>query len=81
MIQRSETCFVEHCLRFCERVDSCRRQALQTGNPMILGEDVVQLLASMSLPRALEIIEGATPGSDMERDFVQRVARVRAYEV
>lgn len=60
------------CLSFCELADRCRDEALSNGLPAALGDDLARFLGSLSLHRALALLDGAPCESDAERDFLRR---------
>jgi hypothetical protein len=65
--------FSEKCLTFCDRVVSCRAKALAAGEPVVLGRDVARFLGAITLTRATELIKGAKPSGNAEKDLVRRV--------
>jgi hypothetical protein len=70
------THYCENCVAFCDRADSCRDIALKAGSAAVLGDDVVRFLGNVSLPRAIELMEGSEPLNDVERDLARRMAHV-----
>ncbi len=62
----------DHCLSFCELADHCRADALAKGLPAALGDDLARFLGSVTLHRALELLNGAPVAHDAERDFLRR---------
>lgn len=67
------TSFADACLSFCERADACYAKALAAGDGAVLGDDVAQFLNGLSLHRADELMSGARPRNDIERDFKDRM--------
>ena len=67
----------ETCLAFCDRAVICRRKALESGNAAVLGRDVARFLGLTSLPRAVDLLNGARPVSAAERDLVRRIHDAR----
>ncbi len=68
----AKTSYREECLAFCDRAQGCWRQALAAGEPVVLGSDVERFLGTVKLGRALELMAGAPPTSDSERDVLRR---------
>jgi hypothetical protein len=74
----ADTHYCESCVAFCDRADVCRAVALKTGSAGVLGDDVARFLGRTPLPRALELMEGAKPADDVERDLARRIVNVEA---
>jgi hypothetical protein len=74
----ADTHYCENCLSFCDRADVCRAAALHTGSATALGDDVARFLGRIALSRALELMEGAEPADDVERDLARRILDVEA---
>lgn len=72
-VVEAKTEFGEICLSFCDRAAICRQKALEAGNAAVLGHDMARFLGATSLPRAVELLEGAKPKSDAEHDLVRRI--------
>jgi hypothetical protein len=73
----AKTRFDETCISFCDRAAICRRKALEAGNAAVLGHDMARFLGATSLPRAVELLNGAKPTSDAEGDLVRRFEDAR----
>ena len=73
MVLAAPTSFADACLSFCERAPSCYARALAEGDGAALGDDVGRFLNGLSLHRADELIGGARPRNDIERDFLRRM--------
>ena len=73
MVLAAPTSFADACLSFCERAPSCYARALAEGDGAALGDDVSRFLNGLSLHRADELIGGARPRNDIERDFLRRM--------
>lgn len=73
MVLAAPTSFADACLSFCERADACYAKALAAGDGAVLGDDVAQFLNGLSLHRADELMSGARPRNDVERDFKDRM--------
>lgn len=74
VIREARTDYSSKCLRFCELADLCHQQAIDEGKPSALGEDMSRFLGTLTLPRALELLDGATPENAVEVDFVRRAS-------
>ncbi len=72
-VAEADTEFDETCLSFCDRAAVCRQKALDAGNAAVLGRDVARFLGLISLPRAVELLSGAKPRDDAERDLIRRI--------
>jgi hypothetical protein len=73
MVLAAPTAFADACLSFCERAPSCYEKALKMGNGAALGDDVDRFLNGLSLHRADELMGGARPRNEIERDFLRRM--------
>lgn len=62
--------YEESCVRFCDRASGCFARAVQSGNPAILGDDVARLTGTISLDRVRELLHGAKPQTQAERELV-----------
>ena len=74
LVLDAPTSFQDSCIAFCERADACYQKALQNGDGVALGNDVQRFLNGLSLHRADELMSGARPRNDAERDLVKRLA-------
>ena len=70
--------YCEACVSFCDRADVCRSRALASGDPAVLGDDVARFLGAVSLPRTIELMNGATPATPAESDLSRRVRELEA---
>lgn len=68
------TSYESACIAFCDRAPTCFKRALEAGDPVILGEDVARLLGSVSLTRAMELLDGDKPRSAAEEDVARQFA-------
>lgn len=73
VVLRAPTAFGDQCLSFCERADACFDRALRDGDGAILGDDVARFLNGLPLDRADELLGGARPRTEAERDFLHRM--------
>lgn len=72
-VKAGETAYRPGCLDFCDRAAGCRKAAEEAGDPAVLGEDVKRFLGATRLPRALELLRGAEPVNDTERELAERL--------
>lgn len=73
MVLAAPTAFADACLSFCERADACYAKALAAGDGSTLGDDVARFLNGLSVHRADELLGGARPRNEIERDFLRRM--------
>jgi hypothetical protein len=66
-VRSAATAYESACISFCDRAATCFKRALDTGDSVVLGEDVARFLGSISLGRAMELLDGAKPANDAER--------------
>ena len=66
------TAYESACIGFCDRASTCFKRAMDDGNATILGEDVARFLGSVSLTRAMELLDGDKPHTAAERDLASR---------
>ena len=76
-IRSSPTNYCEGCLSFCDRAATCHAKALKDGDATVLGDDVSHFLGTISLHRALELMDGVKPANDAEKDLVMRIEDLR----
>jgi hypothetical protein len=69
-VRIAPTAYESACISFCDRAATCFKNALDAGDATILGEDVARFLGSVNLTRAMELLDGAKPTSDAERDVL-----------
>jgi hypothetical protein len=72
----AETNYCEACVAFCDRADICRDFALKAGSAAVLGDDVARFLGPVTLTRALELMQGATPADAVEQDLARRIGQL-----
>jgi hypothetical protein len=60
------------------RADICRDFALKAGSAAVLGDDVARFLGPVTLPRALELMQGATPADAVEQDLARRIGQLES---
>lgn len=73
-VQHAATDYSEACLSFCDRAAKCHLDALDAGNPAVLGDNVVRFLGEVDLHRAMELLDGSTPSGAAEEDLMRRIA-------
>lgn len=79
-IQRVESAAVSYrpdCISFCDRAEYCRHQAEGCGDGKVLGVEVARFLAGVDLDRAIELMDGAEPGNDVEQDLIARIREAK----
>jgi len=69
-ILKADTHYCEACLSFCDLAARCHKAAFESGSPSILGDSMVQLLGGANLHRVMELLDGAPPRDDREREMV-----------
>jgi len=72
-LAHSQTEYKETCWSFCDLAPRCQDLAIADDRPIVLGVDASKLLGTMSVTRALEILNGAAPESDIELDVQQQL--------
>lgn len=78
LVQRvvdAETDYSESCLSFCDLAPRCHRQALAAADPVVLGDEVKRLLGTSTIDRGIELLNGALPVSDRERDLQRQLTQ------
>ncbi|MCC6176118.1 MAG: hypothetical protein IT305_12500 [Chloroflexi bacterium] len=70
----------ESCREHCSLWQACRRQAAASGDPSVLGSEVREALAGVSLPRAIELRDGigAPPSGPVELALASRLRAAEA---
>ncbi len=76
-IIKSTKSYSESCLGFCDMAPRCFEQALQSGDPIILGETMKRFLGEINLVRAVELFTGDSPKDETERDLVKRLMQMK----
>lgn len=72
-VLHAATNYCEACLSFCDLAERCHEQAVAVGDPVILGDDVARFVGSLDLDRVCELLDGAAPRDDHERDLIDRI--------
>lgn len=71
-ILKASTAYESACIAFCDRASRCFACALKDGSPVVLGEDVARFLGTVSLTRAMGLLDGETPVTPAEKDLLQQ---------
>jgi len=75
---RAASCaYSEACLSFCDRAPLCYRRALESGDPVVLGEDVARFLGRVGLERVCALLSGAAPRGEAEKELARRLSELR----
>jgi hypothetical protein len=74
LVSNARISFNDSCLSFCERAEICFQKSLENGDGVVLGNDVQRFLNGISLHRCDELMSGAQPESDAERDLLLRLS-------
>ncbi|MFO0756612.1 MAG: hypothetical protein U0359_08985 [Byssovorax sp.] len=71
-VRAAPRAYDEACVSFCELESFCHARALDAGEGAALGRDVARFLGSISLHRAVALLDGARAETAAEEDFVRR---------
>jgi hypothetical protein len=77
-VSRAEYHYCEACVSFCDRASVCRSRALKEGRGSVLGDDVERFLGTVTLMRALALLDGAKPVTEAEADLGRRMQEQEA---
>jgi hypothetical protein len=77
-VRHAPCSYGEACLSFCDRASGCYGRAVGDADPIVLGEDVRRFLGPISLERACELLGGARPSGEAERDVARRMEEIRS---
>jgi hypothetical protein len=77
-VSGAEYHYCEACVSFCDRASVCRARALRDGRGAVLGDDVERFLGTITLLRALELLNGAKPVTEAEADLGRRMREQEA---
>jgi hypothetical protein len=72
-VSSAGTAYSQDCISFCDRAPLCFERALKAEDPLFLGEDVCRFLGTVSLARALAILDGDEPRDRVEVDIARRL--------
>ena len=67
------TVYESACISFCDRASTCFTRALNSGDATVLGEDVARFLGPVNLTRTIELMSGAKPKDQSERDVLAQL--------
>lgn len=73
-VAHSETNFRDSCWGFCELAIRCQDLALSANRPILLGNETARALGSLSLNRAVELLDGATPETEFEHSLAEQLS-------
>jgi hypothetical protein len=76
LVQRvldADTDYSEACLAFCDLAPRCHQRAVDNDDPAILGGEVKRLLGDTTITRAIELLNGADPGTEREVDLQRQL--------
>jgi hypothetical protein len=73
LVLNAATSFQDSCIAFCERAHACYERAMRDGRGVVLGDDVDRFLNGVRLDRAVELLSGQQPASEVESDLVTRL--------
>lgn len=76
LVQQGERQYDERCMSFCERAEKCREMAKDAGDGAVLGSEVARFLGSITLDRAMQLMDGARAKNPAESDLVRRMKEV-----
>lgn len=65
--------YSEVCVSFCDRTEGCHKRALASGDPAVLGDEMVRFLGGVDLSRATALMEGGKPKTLAEADLLRRI--------
>jgi len=72
-VTHAEKNYSEACLGFCDLAPKCHDEALAAADPIVLGDDVRRFVSGISLTRVGELLDGAAPNDETERELVDRI--------
>ena len=76
-IESADVAYRPECVSFCDRAEYCREEAESKGDGNVLGADVGRFLAGVDLNRTIELMGGARPENEVERDLAERIREAR----
>jgi hypothetical protein len=68
-VTHSQTEYRESCWGFCDLAARCQDLAIQEDRAIVLGRDAARLLGTITVQRAIQLMEGATAESDFENSL------------
>ena len=80
-VQHSKTNYRETCWAFCDLAPRCQDQALADKRGVLLGQATGKLLATSTISRAIELLNGAMPESGFEESLKKQLSEANWGEV
>jgi hypothetical protein len=65
-VAHSKTEYRETCWSFCDLAPRCQDLAIKEDRAIVLGSEANKLLGSVTVARAIDLLEGAEPASEIE---------------
>lgn len=72
-VLEAPTTYAETCLAFCDLAPRCHQVALDADDPVVLGDEAKRLLGVTTMSRAIELLNGASPGDQRESDLQRQM--------
>jgi hypothetical protein len=72
-VLHAKTRYSEACLAFCDLAPKCHQEALDASDPVVLGDDVRRFVGGLPLSRIGELLDGAAPVDETERELIDRI--------
>lgn len=72
-VHEASTDYSEACLSFCDLAPRCHARAISVDDPIVLGGEVKRLLGDTTVARAIELVNGANPADERERDLQRQM--------
>ena len=73
-IAHSRTEYRETCWSFCDLAPRCQDVAIMEDRAIVLGSEASKLLGSVTVGRAIELLDGATPHSEVESSLQEQLS-------
>ena len=68
-VAHSRTDYREACWNFCDLAARCQDMAIADDRAIVLGREAARTLGTVTVTRAIELMEGAEPKSDFEKSL------------
>lgn len=68
-VAHSRTEYQESCWGFCDLASRCQDLAIAEDRAIILGRDAARMLGTVTVTRAIELLDGAKPSNDFEESL------------
>ena len=72
-VLEASTDYSEACLLVCDLAPRCHARAISVDDPIVLGGEVKRLLGDTTVARAIELVNGANPADERERDLQRQM--------